>query len=97
MSYAMDFKAIWLLLRKVRWTWKAATGIQIQYVCLCGPFAILSTYLYALLVCSCVFSRNYVKPGHKLRGGKQGEDYLTVKMSYWTMCVPTKSCAPDPM
>ncbi|KAE9326885.1 hypothetical protein PR003_g16146, partial [Phytophthora rubi] len=50
MDYAMDFKAIWPLLRKEKWTWKAATGIQIHH--------------------------NYVKPGRKLRGGKQGEDFF---------------------
>ncbi|KAE9129250.1 hypothetical protein PF007_g4962 [Phytophthora fragariae] len=31
MDYAMDFKAIWPLLRKEGWTWKAATGIQIHH------------------------------------------------------------------
>ncbi|KAE9315206.1 hypothetical protein PR003_g19047 [Phytophthora rubi] len=31
MDYAMDFRAIWLLLRKEGWTWKAATGIQIHH------------------------------------------------------------------
>ncbi|KAE9157803.1 hypothetical protein PF002_g33284 [Phytophthora fragariae] len=31
MDYAMDFKAIWPLLRKEKWTWKAATGIQIHH------------------------------------------------------------------
>ncbi|KAG6612891.1 uncharacterized protein IUM83_11802 [Phytophthora cinnamomi] len=31
MDYAMDFKAIWLLFRKEKWTWKAATEIQTQY------------------------------------------------------------------
>ncbi|KAE9099851.1 hypothetical protein PF007_g15732, partial [Phytophthora fragariae] len=54
MDYAMDFKAIWPLLRKEKWTWKAATGIQIQ-----------DEHFH-----------NYVKPGRKLRGGKQGEDFF---------------------
>ncbi|KAE8879376.1 hypothetical protein PF003_g36552 [Phytophthora fragariae] len=54
MDYAMDFKAIWPLLRKEKWTWKAATGIQIQDE----------------------HFDNYVKPGRKLRGGKQGEDFF---------------------
>ncbi|KAE9068571.1 hypothetical protein PF007_g27637 [Phytophthora fragariae] len=31
MDYAMDFRAIWPLLRKEGWTWKAATGIQIHH------------------------------------------------------------------
>ncbi|KAE9057370.1 hypothetical protein PF007_g31670, partial [Phytophthora fragariae] len=31
MAYAMDFRAIWPLLRKEGWSWKPATGIQIHH------------------------------------------------------------------
>jgi hypothetical protein len=30
MAFMMDFKAVWPLHRKDGWTWKPATGLQIQ-------------------------------------------------------------------
>lgn len=49
MDYAMDFKAIWPLLRKEKWTWKAATGIQIQYEHLCMLRGLAFTNFFLLV------------------------------------------------
>ncbi|KAI9992119.1 hypothetical protein PInf_017503 [Phytophthora infestans] len=68
----MEFNAIWPLLRKEKWTWKAGTGIQIQYVHLLVLARIRANEVILLSIAS----HNYVKPGRKVRGGKQGVDYF---------------------
>ncbi|GMF29399.1 unnamed protein product [Phytophthora fragariaefolia] len=74
MDYATDFKAICPLLRKEKWTWKTATGIQIQYW---SNSNLHTAHFTDSERASClVFSHNYIKPGCKLKGGEQREDFF---------------------
>ncbi|EGZ30062.1 hypothetical protein PHYSODRAFT_294972 [Phytophthora sojae] len=100
MAYAMDFNAVWPLLRKEKWTWKAATGIQIQY-----GFLVTRRNMRGSVSCSYLTSlnetsHNYVKSGRKVKGGRQGIDYFNgeddtsgrTKSSAQGSTYPTFSC-----
>ncbi|KAE9015730.1 hypothetical protein PR002_g13849, partial [Phytophthora rubi] len=73
MDYAMDFKAIWPLLRKEKWTWKAATGIQIQDEHLCMLWGLAFTNSFTFGIHLATTTSNLVE---NLEGGKQGEYFF---------------------
>ncbi|KAI9988571.1 hypothetical protein PInf_022011 [Phytophthora infestans] len=68
----MDFNAIWPLLRKEKWTWKAGTGIQKQYVHL----LVLARIRANEVVLLSIASQNYVKPERKVRVVGPSDDII---------------------